>query len=401
MKFLIIAQDLRVSGTSEGVVSRSFVAKLKTAYPQCVIDVMYLRHGTNEDALNLLPVNHIEVYNINRKVPFYMKWVNKVYWRICHKSLNEWYIQNKYKTIISKISYKAYDHIFMRSCGLQFEAILAIKNLPILKKTYINFHDPYPVFWCAGSNNKLNNLELFRLKQMNQVVSNSKGCISPAKILSNDLEVLYGSRKPFKVLPHQYDKNVFDFSDTSRVRKKTKKVTISYHGILQFGRNIDILLDAYLNLISGSPLYKENTEFLLRIKGKQAKRLKNKYVDCENIILLEPLNFSNAAIEQETVSDILIILENGPLKSNILVGKAPFIASLNKPILCLSPKVSELRGIIKEDQFIADCDDESQIKNKLENLIENRLRLNEPLYPFGDYFSDANFKKMLNTVLEA
>ena len=33
MNFLVIAQDLRVSGTSEGVVSRSFLAKLRMAYP--------------------------------------------------------------------------------------------------------------------------------------------------------------------------------------------------------------------------------------------------------------------------------------------------------------------------------------------------------------------------------
>jgi hypothetical protein len=52
----------------------------------------------------------------------------------------------------------------------------------------------------------------------------------------------------FYTLPHQYDKSVFDLSTTSQVRK-AKSISISYHGGLQFGRNIDILIDAYVDLI--------------------------------------------------------------------------------------------------------------------------------------------------------
>ena len=40
MKFLVVEQDLRVSGTSQGVISRSFLAKLRIAYPKSVIDVV-------------------------------------------------------------------------------------------------------------------------------------------------------------------------------------------------------------------------------------------------------------------------------------------------------------------------------------------------------------------------
>ena len=43
MKFLVIEQDLRVSGTSQGIISRSFLAKLRLAYPQSIIDVVYLK----------------------------------------------------------------------------------------------------------------------------------------------------------------------------------------------------------------------------------------------------------------------------------------------------------------------------------------------------------------------
>lgn len=70
MKFLVIAQDLRVSGTSEGVVSRSFLAKLRMAYPSAVIDVLYLKIHEGEDELSLLPVDSIKSHLINLKSPF-------------------------------------------------------------------------------------------------------------------------------------------------------------------------------------------------------------------------------------------------------------------------------------------------------------------------------------------
>ena len=56
MKFLIITQDLRVSGTSEGIVSRSFLAKLKKVYPESKIDVLYLCTHSSDDNLEILPI---------------------------------------------------------------------------------------------------------------------------------------------------------------------------------------------------------------------------------------------------------------------------------------------------------------------------------------------------------
>ena len=40
-----------------------------------------------------------------------------------------------------------------------------------------------------------------------------------------------------------------------------------------------------------------------------------------------------------------------------------------------------------------------EIKQKLENLIINRMNSDEEVYPFGDYFGDENFKMMLDKVL--
>jgi hypothetical protein len=399
MKFLIIEQDLRVSGTSQGIISRSFLAKLRTAYPQSIIDVVYLKQYASEDRLDLLPVDSIKEYVLDLRIPFFTKWLNKVYWRLFHVSLTRNHIHKVYGSYIAKVDYQQYDHIVVRSAGLNHETILGTKDLPILKKAIVNFHDPYPLFWYAGSTSALTNLELFKLKEMYEVVSEAKNCMSSASLMSEDMQSLYGCRKKFYHLPHQYDANVFDLSDVGDVMKKTKKILISYHGAIMFGRDIEIVLDAYEELVAKNTLYKDNTQFVLRVKGIDVEQLKAKYAKMPNIIVLYTLNFSNSCNEQMHEADINIILENGPLYCNILVGKAPFLAGLQKPILSISPERSEMRRIIREDKYIASYSNREEIKQKLENLIVERMNSTEAVFPFGDYFGDENFKHMLDMVL--
>jgi hypothetical protein len=399
MKFLIIEQDLRVSGTSQGVISRSFLGKLRMAYPNSVIDVVYLKTIDSDDQLHLLPVDSITSHLIRIKIPFLKVFFNRFYWRIFHRSLNIDHINKLYAQHISKIKYENYDHIFIRSAGLAHETILAAKDLPILKKAIVNFHDPYPLFWYVGSKKELTNLQLFQMKTMFEVVKQAKGCTSSAQHMSSDLEFLYGARKKFYTLPHQYCEELFDLSDTKDVLPKDKKVTISYHGAIQFGRNIEILLDAYHELLESNTSFKENTEFVLRLKWSELHKLAKKYESIPNIKIYETLNFSNSCYEQKQIADINIILENGPEYCNILVGKAPFLAEIKKPILSLSPARSELRNIIVDERYIANMNDKIEIKQKLQQLILSRFETSEPAFPFGDFFSDDNFKKSLNKIL--
>lgn len=399
MKFLIVEQDLRVSGTSQGIISRSFLYKLRMSYPSALIDVVYLKSRPSEDQLNLLPVNSITEHVLNLKVPFITRWIDKIYWRLFHVSLQDKHIHKVYASQIQKIDYEKYDHIFIRSAGVAHETILACKDLPILKKAIVNFHDPYPLFWYVGSKTEISNLELFQMKEMFEIVKQAKTCSSSANRMAKDLAFLYGTRKKFYALPHQYCEQVFDLSDTSAALKKNKKITIAYHGAIQFGRNLEILLDSYKELVDENSFYKENTEFVLRLKGLDLKKLAKKYSNTPNIIVLNTLNFSNSCYEQQHVADINVILENGPLYCNILVGKAPFLSAIGKPIFCISPERSELRDIIKEDMYIANMNDKEEVKRKLENLIQFRLRSDAQVYPFGDFFSDENFTKSLNQIL--
>lgn len=399
MRFLAIVQDLRISGTSEGLVSRSFLAKLRKSYPMSLIDVHYISTTNTEDRLDLLPVDNIKKHIVSTKVLNYISFLNRFYWRLFHVSLNERHIQQKYAKIIAAIDYTQYDHIFIRSAGIDHEMILATYNLPILKKAIINFHDPYPLAWYVGTTSKISNLMLFRLKRTIEIVDQAKTCCSSAHYMSHDLQNLYASKKHFYTLPHQFDDAVFDLTDTCQMMKKSRKICISYHGALMFGRNIENLLIAYKELINENKNLANQTELVLRLKGKGVRQLKEKFSSVINIQILDTFNFSNSSNEQIHESDIVLIFENGPLYCNILVGKAAFLAAYQKPVLCLSPEKSELRNIIKDERCIASMNDVVEIKKKLEVLIENRLVSNEPFYPFGDYFSDENFKKQLDEII--
>lgn len=399
MKFLVIAQNLKVSGASEGIVSRSFLAKLRMAYPESVIDVLYLKNHPSEDQLHLLPVDSIQSHFLNLKPPFVTKWLNRISWRLFHISLYDRFVHKLYGSYISKIKHEQYDHVFIRSSGLNHETLLGARDLPILKKAIINFHDPYPFFWYQGSHHELSGVELFRLKTMYKVIQQAKGCISTAQLMSNDLEFLYGSRKKFYTVPHQFSSTVFDLTDIEKVRPKQKKLTIAYHGSIQFGRKIDTILDAYATLVNENATIKAETEFVLRLGGGDVNALRNNYKDCDNIVILPTFNFSNSAYEQTHIADINVILENGPLYCNVLVGKAPFLASLNKPIFCVSPERSELRQIIKDPKLIANGGDVVDVKVKLKVLIEKRLVSNEPVDCFGNYFSESRFKEILSPIL--
>ncbi|MGI0107853.1 hypothetical protein [Salinimicrobium sp. WS361] len=401
MKFLLIVQDLKISGTSEGIVSRSFLYRLREAYPEAKISVLYFTNTQSEDQLKLLPVDAMEVIRVRRSPLKIIKTINHLYWRIFKVPLNEKYILHQYRRHLKKIDCEKYDHIFIRSAGNNFETILASKDRPLLRKAIVNFHDPYPQFWDPGTDLSLSGLELNRLKRMWEVVQQAKTCITPSQSLSEDMEFLYGSNKRFYTLPHQFTPTVFESFPEKKNTESRKKMVITYQGAVQTGRNLEILLDAYLELLNRKSSFRETTQFLLRITGPYSAEITKKYQHYPNLIFLEQMAFVESLQEMKYQTDILIILENCRECSNILPGKVPVIASLNKPFLCLSPIKSELRRLLYEPAFVACCDDRGEIMQKLEHLIASvSLEKKFKEDPFRGYFNEKNFNNRLKAILK-
>lgn len=400
MRFLIIAQDLRISGTSEGIVSRSFISFLRKSYPKSTIDLVYLKCHKGDDDIATLPIDSTKTFVISRKIPFVIKIMNKIYWRLFHYSLKDDYIQKQFRKRIKAIELENYDHIFIRSSGQEYETILGAYKLPHLKKAIINFHDPYPVFWDTGSNITLSGLELFRLKKMKVLVQASARCISPSNYLSRDMTMLYGSNKLFYTLPHVFDIEAFNINNVNNLRSEKAKITITYHGTLQLGRDMDIVLDAYIKVINTNPIYKEITEFVLRLKSNQYDRLKHKYKAYSNILFLPAVSFLESLHEQKYQSDIILILENKYNYSNILPGKVAVIAGLGKRFLSISPENSEMRRLLEGTNYIASSKNIDSISDKIELLIVEAIHNNAFVSPIKKYFGVDNFKLIIDNLLK-
>ncbi|WP_428225731.1 hypothetical protein [Flavobacterium sp.] len=397
MRFLIITQDLRVSGTSQGIIERSFLSKLRKLYPDAIIDVLYICTHTYDDSLDVLPVNSINKKIVNTKIPFHIKWMNRISRRLFNSLLAENYIHKQYAKEIKKVDYTMYNHIMVRSAGLDYETVLAMHNLPILKYSIVNFHDPYPYAWYKGKAERITPNEFKRLQKVIEIVKDAKICCASAYYMAKDLQYLYASDKYFYTLPHQFAFDGFDLSDNTNVRKKNKKIQISYHGALMFGRNVFTIVEAFKQLMEEHEWIKKDVEFVLRVKGDGVNKLKEFVKDVDNILVLDTLNFSNSSNEQIYESDINIILENGPHYCNILGGKVPFLFAINKKVFISSPERSELRRYLPNHPFLCDMNDLEDTKSKLHkaltlgelhNLTAKKL------------FSDENFKKQLDVILQ-
>ncbi len=399
MRILVVAQDLRISGTSEGIVSRSFITKMRQTYPLANIEVRYYKNHDRNIMPELLSVQAYSETVIYQKTNWWTIFLNKFYWRLTGVSLKELYIEKQYGKELQKIKPSSFDLIFLRSSGTAYELLLGALMAPdLLRKSIINFHDPFPVYWDTGSNVQLTNLDLQRLRRMNRVVDLSLKCITPSKLLSHDMEFLYGTNKRFFTLPHQFDLSSFNIPDVRNIRKKTKNISISYHGAVQFKRNIDILIDAFIDLTKQDDFINDNVELVLRLRGNHTSRLIEKYKSEKNVFILDTLPFVESYYEQKEQADVLVLLENCSSHSNILPGKTPVLESLNKPILSISPDRSELRRIL-QDKYVANCKNPEEVKLKLLRIITDDIYSNGFKSSFKDHYLEWKFSDYLESLI--
>jgi hypothetical protein len=80
--------------------------------------------------------------------------------------------------------------------------------------------------------------------------------------MSKDMQYLYGSKKYFMYYLTNTVK-VFLIYRIKNMFSKKDKVSISIMEPIQFGRNADILLDAYKELVNENEAYKKQTEFIM------------------------------------------------------------------------------------------------------------------------------------------
>lgn len=398
MKILILAQDLRISGTSEGLVSRSFIAGISEYLPNSEIDLVYLKTHSSDDSLHLLPVKLLKESIIKLKPNLLTKWINRFTMRLLNFSFYEWKIITQFNKHTKSLDLSQYDVVFARSSGLNFELIRALKFLKSLDNIIVNIHDPYPLSYHPNNKRKVNKYDEFLIKEMSAVLSRSRNAICPSNKLANYLNKIYGIDK-IRVLPHHYNPRIINLSYHNSNLSKYYEVSAHYHGSLDYGRNVDGLLSSYIKLLQRKPLFREKTELVLRLKSNKIFELRDRYQH-PNIKILEGVDLCTSIYEQKELSDLNIILDNGPDYSNILVGKAPVLSYLAKPVFIIAPNDSELFDVTQDKNMIANRNDLIDIENKLDSILEKLISQQKSEDTFGEYFSKNEFNNRLNQLLK-
>lgn len=399
MKILVVAEDLRVSGTSEGQVSRAFVYRMANHPDVNKVDLLYLKNEQGDHQVELLPVSEFWQHDILFAKSAFAKFLEKVGHKLFGRSLEEKVKLSKINRLLKRVDFAEYDFIAVRSTGHSFLTLRACKKLSHLKsKVILFFHDPFPVFWDPGFNGTISKRGLHDFLEMRSLVEIGFTCVTPSEFLGRDLRFLYRSKKDFLTLPHQFVPEVFTPAEPSDLKRIPGRITIMYHGAIQLGRIIDPFIDACIEIVEANPIWKDQLSLIFRIKGKDAKRLKKKYSDLSNLSILPQVSSTIALWESKEVADVNLIIEPFGNYSNILVGKAPLLDYVKRRVLILGPQESELRRIILDDRFFALADSTKDIKESLLAIIEEFKENEGFTSPFGDYFSKENFNHLANKV---
>ncbi|SFT40256.1 hypothetical protein SAMN04489724_0602 [Algoriphagus locisalis] len=399
MRLLVVAEDLRVSGTSEGQVSRSFVYRLALHPDVEKVDLLYLKKESSDHEIDMLPLNQVWEHDILFSKNKISKFVEKLGHKIFGKSLEDKVKLSKMEKILSNVRFENYDFIAVRSSGQSFLSLRAFKKFDYLKdKIVLFFHDPYPVFWDPGYSGPFSKRSENEFKDMKSLIDLGFKCVTPSNLLSKDLRFLYKSNRNFFTLPHQFAPEVFSVFNGPKLKKESGKITFMYHGAIQLGRKIDYFLDACKDLMVESPDFKDQVKLILRIKGNDVERIKTKYKDMEILQILPQVPSQVAFWEAKEIADINLILEPSGNYSNILVGKAPLLDYVNRGVLVLGPEESELRNLLVDQSSFALAGSLIDIKRAVLSSIQ-KIRDNNTMYPvFGEYFSVENFNNLASKI---
>ncbi len=398
-RVLILCQNLDISGSSEGMVSNAFVVKYLKMFPKHQVDVKWISKIPKTDEIsNQLNFGFESIKIPHRKFTWIENKLNAFLYYTFGYNLKDILIINRFKKAIKKININAYDQIFVRSGGLDFYLIRALKGNPYINKMSIYFHDPYPACLYPGSNSEFNIHNFRKIKEMRVIVNQAKNVFSPSKLLSNDLGFLYSKR--FHTLPHQFDHSIFTKTNLKMTSNLDDKYNyIIYHGAIQHNRCLGSVLSAFQELTFKNQGF-NNFKFIIRASGKEANQLKSKYQNSKNIIFNDLINTYASYVEQKNYASLSIILETNGDYSNILGGKTPMLVSIDANMYCLTSNESELKRLLHDKPGYFSNYNKSEIKKRLKFKLEQIVNKNIKPNPLKSYFSDKEFKNRVTNLLK-
>lgn len=283
-----------------------------------------------------------------------------------------------YKESLQLINEGKVDVIMTRSPS----DIAHLVGLNLKKKTGIkwiaNWNDPATGIWPIPYEDKLPLWKKFIFTKFTQeALSNADFNTFPSQLLGNHFKQFYHVDR-FRIIPHimlpEFPNEIID--------KNSAPLYICHSGNLSIERDPENLFLAIRKFIF---LKKKEIHFdVLGVATPYALSLVEKYDLHKFVTFIKPLPYY-LAIKKMVQYDVLMIIEAKMGKSIFLPSKITDYVQLKKPILSLSPSVSEVGnllnknngGIVANNASVDDIYeklcllDDLKSKNKLNELIKN------------------------------
>ncbi len=408
-KILILNESFRINETSSGIVNSKFICTLGKEYELDILyeEISYQVTWINKKNIQLYP---IQFENRQKKVIEHIPKIRAIPTLIRGQdAYNRKKIKIWTELIRKKLNNSHYDLIIALGSGMSFLPHWALLNVDTKIPILMYFHDPYPLCWYPEPYARTNFLFDFQKKRATRkMIKNARFAGFPSLELKNHMaKFIPQINDKYIILPH-LGMDLSNLPSTlmdKSISFEPGKFNILHAGTLLGPRKTDALFSAFHRLLNEDKEFEAKAH--LTVLGKVAREHKNIGKNIEShkdnyTIFTERVSYKKS-IQLLKQSDLALIIEAAADFSPFMPGKMADILFYQRPLLALTPKVSEVRRILGEDYpFMAEADDEEGIYRALKLAWEN-WKKGQLVLPKAEelkhYVSEERFLKEFNKIL--
>lgn len=406
---LVIAESLRINTTSSGIVSSTHIKLLQEAGYQ--VDV--LTENNFDYQVNWLPEN-VNVHKFNIKYSP-LNILDKIYkvkayhaYIFDHNKTNTDVISSYKEQIFKLLDKKNYDYIYLLGTGSSFLPYFVFPSKKINIPYIVNIHDPFPMHLYPEPYKKKATFLYKKLaKNFNKVLEGAHKITLPSQYLLDDLAKTFPVLKQKAlVIPHIGTelKNLTSSALDNKVTLNPNKVNIIHAGNLLGPRNPKYLIQA-INELNSENIDFEN-EVLFTFFGNFSKEHEQviKQTNSKNIEFNQTRVSYKKSKELMLQADANLVIEAISNFSPFLPGKVSDIVFAGKPIIALTPSISEVNRVLGNNySYTTKLDDIENIKKVLLQFYTDFKNKNIDLKPIENlksYVSISQNGKIINSFLK-
>lgn len=375
-KVLILAESLRINGTSSGIVSSTFIKMLvKGGYQLKVITPNNFEYPVTW--LDDVEVIKFKIPEVKKSIIDRIPKIRAIYSYFVGYDKEFKCLIDSWKCLIAdEVKNNHYDYILVLGSGSEFSPHIALSQLDINIPWIANFHDPFPWHVYPEPYRKKRNLIGFHLEVKTKKIIEKAWKVSfPSLYLMEHMSRFYPEiAKKYIIIPH-IGTNLDDLpaiDSDNDLNLDLSKINIVHAGSLLGPRNPKFLIEAIIDLQQNGLIDPEKVNFTFI--GKIARELTDtcKKLKMNNVLFFNGRVSYKRSIEIINQSDALLVIEAISDFSPFLPGKVADIAFAGKPIIALSPNRSEVKRILGSNfPYHAHLDSITEIKDVLKTFIND------------------------------